>query len=50
MRFAWLGSISPNAVAPIRHGPGVAISSLNAAPTPSSATARSQPCRLALPW
>ena len=47
--FAWFGSISPNAVAPIGHGPGVAISSLNAPPTPSSATARCHPSRLALP-
>ena len=50
IRFAWFGSISPKAVAPICHGPGVAISSLNAPPTPSSATARCQPSRLALPW
>ena len=49
-RLAWLGSISPNAVAPMRHGPGVAMASLKSPPTPSSATARSQPWRLALPW
>src|ERR1043166_3950141 len=49
-RFAWLGSISPKAVAPMLHGPGWAIASLNAPPTPSSATARVHPCRLAPPW
>ena len=48
--FAWFGSISPNAVAPIVQLPGCAIASLNAPPTPSSATARDQPSRLALPW
>src|ERR1051325_8534094 len=38
-RFAWLGSISPKAVAPMLHGPGWAMASLNAPPTPSSAPA-----------
>src|SRR6266704_1208230 len=49
-RFAGLGSISPNAVPPIDHDPGCAAASLNAAPTPSSATARDHPERLAPPW
>src|ERR1051326_874667 len=42
-RFAWLGSISPKAVAPMLHGPGWAMASLKAPPTPSSATARDHP-------
>jgi hypothetical protein len=50
MRLRWSGSISPNAVAPMRHDPGSAALSLNSPPMPSSATARDQPSRLALPW
>ncbi len=48
--FAWFGSISPNAVAPMPQPPGIAMASLNAPPTPSSATARDQPSRPAPPW
>ena len=47
--FLWFGSISPNAVAPIPQRPGCAALSLNAPPTPSSATALDQFSRLALP-